>query len=499
MENILEMRQITKLYPGVVALDHVDFSLAKGEVHAIVGENGAGKSTLIKILAGATDYNEGSIFYDGELRNKYNPHEALNMGISVIYQEFNLINNMTIEENIFFGREVRKNGGKSRFLDKKEMYRRTKEVFDKLGLEIDPKAEVSSLNIGHQQLAEIAKAVAYDAKIIVMDEPSATLTNNELELLFKLIDKLKKEGTSIIYISHRMEEIFSIADRVTVLRDGKYIKTMDVKDTSTEELIKLMVGRELGGQYPARTSTAGETVLEAKNLKNSKVDDVSFYLKKGEILGLSGLVGAGRTEVGRIIAGADPYTGEIILNGKTIKLKSPKDAIRLGIALLPEDRKTQGVILRMPVDLNTSMAALDKISDGPWMDFKKEKELVEDYVRLLKIKTPSIKRMTGNLSGGNQQKVILAKWLASQVDIFIFDEPTRGIDVGAKKEVYELMSELVAQGKSIIMISSELPELIGMSDRAYVMYSGRIVAELSKEELDQERIITLASGIMTKE
>lgn len=499
MENILEMRQITKLYPGVVALDHVDFSLAKGEVHAIVGENGAGKSTLIKILAGATDYNEGSIFYDGELRNKYNPHEALNMGISVIYQEFNLINNMTIEENIFFGREVGKNGGKSRFLDKKEMYRRTKEVFDKLGLEIDPKAEVSSLNIGHQQLAEIAKAVAYDAKVIVMDEPSATLTNNELELLFKLIDKLKKEGTSIIYISHRMEEIFSIADRVTVLRDGKYIKTMNVKDTTTEELIKLMVGRELGGQYPVRTSTAGETVLEVKNLKNSKVDDVSFYLKKGEILGLSGLVGAGRTEVGRIIAGADSYTGEIILNGKSIKLKSPKDAIRQGIALLPEDRKTQGVILRMPVDLNTSMAALDKISDGPWMDFKKEKELVEDYVRLLNIKTPSIKRMAGNLSGGNQQKVILAKWLASKVDIFIFDEPTRGIDVGAKKEVYELMSELVSQGKSIIMISSELPELIGMSDRAYVMYSGRIVAELSKEELDQERIITLASGIMTKE
>lgn len=493
MDHILEMRNITKLYPGVVALNKVNFTLAKGEVHALVGENGAGKSTLIKILAGATDYDEGTITFDGEVQGRYTPHKALNMGISVIYQEFNLVNNMTIEENIFFGREIKKRN--SRFLDKKAMLEKTRRVFENLELDINPKAEVASLSVAYQQLAEIAKAIVYDAKIIVMDEPSATLTNNELEVLFRLIRKLKEKGTSIIYISHRMDEIFEIADTVTVFRDGMHIETKKVADTTPGELIRLMVGRELTNTYPVNCSKTEEIVLEARDLFNEKVKHANLYLKKGEILGISGLVGAGRTELARILFGADPYLGEIYVQGKCAKIRSPRDAIRHGIALLPEDRKKQGVILRMEVDLNASMAALNYVSDHGWIDFEKERELVSKYVHAMKIKTPSLKQKVGNLSGGNQQKVILAKWLASKSDIIIFDEPTRGIDVGAKAEIYELMSQLVKEGKSIIMISSELPELIGMSDRAYVMHEGRIVGELNKDEMDQERLLLMASNL----
>ena len=495
MDPILEMKQITKLYPGVVALDHVDFSLERGEVHALVGENGAGKSTLIKVLAGAIGCDEGTIVYNGSEYTKYTPNEALKMGISVIYQEFNLVRQMTVEENVFFGREIRKNNGKSIFLDKKAMRERTREVLESLDLDIDPQAEISSLNVGYQQLAEIAKAIVFDAKIIVMDEPSATLTDHELKILFSLIRKVREKGTSIIYISHRLEEIFEIADRVTVLRDGQYIATKKVSETTTEELIRLMVGRELGGTFPKSEPKNGEVILEASHLKNLKVKDVSIYLKKGEILGFSGLVGAGRTEVARILAGADPYVGEVKLYGKPVHFHSPKEAIAHGIALLPEDRKTQGVILQMGVDINTSMAALGKVSQKGWMDFKKEEELVEKYVEALKIKTPSIRQIVSNLSGGNQQKVILAKWLASEVDIFIFDEPTRGIDVGAKAEIYQIMHNLVENGKSIIMISSELPELIGMSDRVYVMHEGQLTGELQRYELDQARLLMLASGL----
>lgn len=495
MDNILEMRNITKLYPGVVALNNVDFTLTKGEVHALMGENGAGKSTLIKILAGATNYDSGTIMFDGRMLGKYNPHEALSMGISVIYQEINLVGNMTIEENIFFGREITKRDGKSFFLNKKAMTEKTAEVFKSIELDIDPKAKVSSLSVAYQQLVEIAKAIVYDAKVIVMDEPSATLTNNELDVLFKLIQRLKFNGTSIIYISHRMDEIFKIADTVTVFRDGTYIDTKKVRDTDQNELIRMMVGRELSGVYPVNAYSSNEIVLEGKALFNKKVKYANLSLKKGEILGISGLVGAGRTELARILFGADPYLGDIYVKGKHVKLRSPRDAIRQGIALLPEDRKTQGLILRMAVDINASMAALDYVSKNGWMDFAKEKEIIEQYIRAMKIKTPSLKQTVSHLSGGNQQKVILAKWLASKSDIIIFDEPTRGIDVGAKAEIYELMNRLVKEGKSIIMISSELPELIGMSDRVYIMHGGKIVGELEKEELDQERIMLIASNI----
>ncbi len=495
MENILQMEGITKLYPGVVALNNVNFTLAKGEVHALVGENGAGKSTLIKILAGATHCDSGTIVFDGKQLGKYDPHEALRMGISVIYQEINLVGNMTVEENIFFGRELTKRNGKSVFLNKKAMQEKTLQVFKSLELDIDPKAVVATLSVAYQQLVEIAKAVVYDAKIIVMDEPSATLTNNELEILFRLIEKLKSKGTSVIYISHRLEEIFAIADHVTVFRDGNYIDSLPIKDTNQNELIRMMVGRELSGSFPENKSSSDEIVLEGRDLFNGKVKHASIYLKKGEILGISGLVGAGRTELARILFGADPYLGDIIVKGKPAKIRSPRDAIKYGIALLPEDRKTQGLILRMEVDINASMAALDYVSKNGWMDFAAEKEMIKKYVEAMKIKTPSLKQTVSHLSGGNQQKVILAKWLASKSDILIFDEPTRGIDVGAKSEIYELMNQLVNEGKSIIMISSELPELIGMSDRVYVMHEGSIIGELSKEEIDQERILMMASNI----
>ena len=490
MNNILEMRNITKLYPGVIALNNVDFVLKRGEVHALLGENGAGKSTLVKILAGTVEKDSGTIWLGGECYDQYTPFEAIQMGISVIYQEFNLVSNMTIEENLFFGREIKKGP----FIDKKAMQNKTRQLFRELGLEIDPAKKISSLSVAYQQLTEIAKALIGNAKIIVMDEPSATLTNKELKILFKLIRRLKSEGISIVYISHRLEEIFEIADTMTVFRDGTLVGSKPIKDTNTRELIKMMVGRDLSDTYPVCSSTSEEIVLEARDLFNEKVKHASFYLKKGEILGISGLVGAGRTELARILFGADPYLGDIYVKGEKVKIKSPRDAVKYGISLLPEDRKSQGLILKMGIDVNVTMTCLKNVSHKGIIDPEKEIELIRQFVDALKIKTPSVKQTVNHLSGGNQQKVILAKWLACETDIIIFDEPTRGIDVGAKAEVYELMRELVGRGKSIIMISSELPELIGMSNRVIVMHEGVIVGELNKDELEQERLLEIASG-----
>lgn len=490
MDNILEMKNITKLYPGVIALNNVDFVLKKGEVHALLGENGAGKSTLIKILAGSVERDSGTIWLDGKTCERYTPHEAIGMGISVIYQEFNLVSNMTIEENLFFGREIKK----GIFIDKKAMQDKTRALFRELGIEIDPMQKTASLSVAYQQLTEIAKALISKAKIIVMDEPSATLTNKELQILFQLIRRLKAEGVSIIYISHRLEEVFEIADTMTVFRDGSMIATKPISQTNPRELIHMMVGRDLSDSYPDTSNISDEIVLEARDLFNEKVKHASFYLKKGEILGLSGLVGAGRTELARILFGADPYLGDIYVKGKKAKIRNPRDAVRLGISLLPEDRKTQGLILKMGIDVNITLTTLHSISKRGWIYSEKETELIHKYVETLKIKTPSMKQTVNHLSGGNQQKVILAKWLACETDIIIFDEPTRGIDVGAKTEVYELMHDLVMRGKSIIMISSELPELIGMSNRVIVMHEGVIVGELNKGELEQERLLEIASG-----
>ncbi len=488
-ENVLEMRKIVKRYPGVVALNGVDFMVKKGEGHALLGENGAGKSTLIKILAGSVQCDEGTICFDSKEYAGYTPFQALQMGISVIYQEFNLISKMSVEKNIFFGRELHK----QYFSDEKAMYNRTKEIFASLGVEIDPEENIANLSVAYQQLTEIAKAILYDAKIIVMDEPSATLTENELKNLFKLIKRLKEQGTTVIYISHRLEEIFEIADRLTVLRDGELVGTKAVADTNQEELIRMMVGRSLTGEYPENNSVQETCVLEVKNLTNSKIRGVSFALRKGEILGLTGLVGAGRTELVRALFGADEYEGEIFVEGKRVTIRSPLDAIRNGISLLPEDRKAQGVLLEMGVEFNASLPILPSIACFGFVNRVKERELVQKYVRAIRIKTPTLEQKVKNLSGGNQQKVIIAKWMLKNCSIFIFDEPTRGIDVGAKKEIYDLMNQLVKEGKSIIMVSSELPELLGMSDRVLVMAHGEITGELPKQQADQEKILAMSS------
>lgn len=488
--NLLEMKGITKIYPGVVALDRVDFSVERGEVHALLGENGAGKSTLIKILAGAVQRDEGEIWFDGKSYEQYSPNDAIQMGISVIYQEFNLVSKMSIEENVFFGKEYHK----GIFLDRNAMIKRTREVLKPLGANIDPREKVSNLNVAYQQLVEIAKAILNKAKLIVMDEPSAALCTRELEILFSLIRQFKKEGTSIIYISHRLEEVFEIADRVTVFRDGKYVDTKKVSQTNKDELIHMMVGRKLSGDYPKNDQMRKDVVLEVRGLTNQKLHDISFKLHRNEILGITGLTGAGQTELVRAIFGADSCLGDIYVNGKKAGIHSPQDAIRYGISYLPEDRKQDGILLEMSVRFNMSIASLKKYAIRGFVNPSKEKQAVNKYVDAIRIKTPSLEQKTKNLSGGNQQKAILGKWLACAADIIIFDEPTRGIDVGAKQEIYALMNKLVHEGKSIIIVSSELPELIGMSDRALVMYNGKITAELDKHELSQELILSKASS-----
>lgn len=488
-DNLLDMKGITKIYPGVVALDKVDFSVKRGEVHALLGENGAGKSTLIKILSGAVQRDEGEILFDGKSYDQYSPNDAIKMGISVIYQEFNLVSTMSIEENIFFGKEYHK----GIFLDKKAMIKRASEVFRPLGGDIDPREKVSNLNIAYQQLVEIAKAILNEAKLIIMDEPSAALCTRELEILFKLIRQFKKEGTSIIYISHRLDEVFEIADRVTVFRDGKFVDTKLVSKTTKDELIRLMVGRKLTNDYPSNDQKRDRVVLQVKGLTNNKLRNISFELRRNEILGITGLTGAGQTELVRAIFGADPYLGEIYINGEKADIHSPQDAIRYGISYLPEDRKQYGILLEMSVRFNMSIASVKNYARRGFVNPAKENETVQKYVDAIRIKTPGLEQKSKNLSGGNQQKVILGKWLACSSDIIIFDEPTRGIDVGAKQEIYTLMSKLVHEGKSIIIVSSELPELIGMSDRALVMYNGKITAELDKSELSQELILSKAS------
>jgi len=490
-EYILEMNNITKLYPGVVALDDVSLKVKKGSVHAIVGENGAGKSTLIKTLAGAIQPDGGHIVLEGERYDSFNPQQAIEKGIGVVYQEFNLIPQLTVTENIFFKRELKK----GIFLDAEKMNRLAKEKMDELGLDINIKKKVADLSVAYQQLVEITKIVSQDAKVIVMDEPSAPLTNQELAHLYRLINNLKEKGVTIIYISHRLEEIFEICDQVSVMRDGKHVITMEVKDTNQHELIAYMVGREMTDVYPKRESNIGETILKGEHLYNEKLRDVNFELKKGEVLGIAGLVGAGRTELARAIFGADHLIdGKIIYKGEEVNIKHPSQAIRMGIGLVPESRKEQGVLLHMSVEENICYADYPEYTRGIVLKEKELKASVSDYIEKLSIKTPSAKQLVQNLSGGNQQKVVVAKWLATHSDIIIFDEPTRGIDVGAKHEIYELVNELVAEGKSIIMISSEMPELIGMSDRMLVMCEGRMVGELAKDEFEQTKILELASG-----
>jgi ribose transport system ATP-binding protein len=488
------MRHISKQYPGVRALDDVSLTVWPGEVHALLGENGAGKSTLMKILAGAQPKDSGEILLQGRPVQIDSPQKAMDLGISIIYQEFNLVPYLSVGENIFLGREPR--AALPGFVDFKTLYRQAQEVIDRLGVRIDARTPINQLSIAQQQMVEIARATSRQARIIVMDEPSATLTEHELQSLFALIRQLKAEGVSIVYISHRLEEVFEVCDRATIMRDGHGIATEDVVNLTREQIIRLMVGRELKEAIPKVAAPQGPPALTIRHLERAGVlHDISFEVRQGEILGVAGLVGAGRTEMARAIFGADPITsGSIELFGKPVQIRSPQEAIRQGIGLVTEDRKQQGLVLGMAVRENNTLAHLDALSTLGFIRRGEERQVAEKYRTDLAIKTPSIEQTVQNLSGGNQQKVVLAKWLFTGSKVLLFDEPTRGIDVGAKSEIYKLMNELAAEGVAIVMISSELPEILGMSDRILVMHEGRITGELARAEATQEKIMHLATG-----
>lgn len=492
VEISLSVKDLVKTYPGVVALDHASIELRKGECLALLGENGAGKSTLIKSIAGAHQCDSGTITIFGEEFTEITPKKARELGIEVVYQEFNQMPTLTVAENIYLTEEH----GKKMLVDFKDFNRRAKELFDEMHLDLDPKARVRDLTNGYKQMVEIAKAISKPTtKILVLDEPTAPLTVDQVDILFKLVKQLKAKGISIIFISHRMPEIFELCDRVTVMRDGCTVQTLNVKDTNREELVSLMVGRKLNENYPSRTTPIGEELLRCEKLCGNGVENISFHVAKGEILGFAGLVGTGRTETLRLLYGADPIdSGEIYMDGKKIKIRSPKEALAKGIALLPEDRKLQGVLLKMTLKENINVSILKEQASGLVVSTKKEKETADKYISRLRIRTPSMLQFAKNLSGGNQQKVALAKCLAAHAKVLIMDEPTRGIDVGAKMEIYNLMRELSANGMAIIMISSEMDELLGMSDRVMVMSEGHLAGELSRDEFDQEKILDMASG-----
>lgn len=491
--DLLQMRKIRKTFPGAVALDNVDFDLRKGEVHVLLGENGAGKSTLMKILSGAYAKPEGRILLEGEEIEIHTPRHAQELGISTIYQELNLVPHLTAAENVFLGREPQWLPG---ILHQARLNRQARTLLDKVGAKIRATAPVRELGVGQQQMVEVAKALAFDAKIVIMDEPTSALTEPEIRQLFAVIRRLKARGVSIIYISHRLEELFEIGDRVTVLRDGKYIGTLNTVDTTRADLIRMMAGRELREHFPKQPVDLGEEILRVKNLSRAGIlRDVSFSLRRGEIVGIAGLMGSGRTELARAIFGADkPDTGDIVIHGAERAIKSPRHAIRAGLAFLTEDRKSQGLILTLSVAENISLATLPSFSRFGFLLRNRERQAAQRYIQELRIKTPGPARRVRLLSGGNQQKVVLSKWLCCHADIFIFDEPTRGIDVGAKVEIYQLINSLIARGAAIIMISSELPEIIGMSDRILVMHRGRIAAKLSAAGATQDRILSYALG-----
>ncbi len=489
--NVLVLRHITKKFAGVTALDDVSFTIKEGEVRALVGENGAGKSTLIKVITGAHEPDAGEIWYKDRQIQRNTPSLSKQLGISVIYQELNLIPQLTVAENLYFGRELKK----GLLLDRKKMLEETRRKIAEMGVDIDPMAKVRELTIAQQQIVEIIKAVSEDIHFLIMDEPTAPLTTNEIEKIFDIILRLKEREISILYISHRLDEIFNISDTVTILRDGKHIQTMNTSDADRGTLIKLMVGREVSNDYPARQTEIGSVVLEAEHITGKKTHDCSFQLHKGEILGLAGLVGAGRTELVRTLYGADRMLGgNVIVNGIQKQIKQTKDGINAGIGLITEDRKAQGLLLNKDIDFNITYASLRQICKMGVINRKKENELTKSHIRRLNIKCHSHCQISKTLSGGNQQKVVLAKWLSTNSDILVFDEPTRGIDVGAKREIYQIIRDLSEQGKAIIMISSEMVELIGMCDRVIVMRKGHIVGELSGKEITQESIMKMAAN-----
>jgi ribose transport system ATP-binding protein len=495
-EPLVLMEGIDKSFPGVRALENCRFELWPGEVHALVGENGAGKSTLMKVLTGVFQKDAGRIIYKGKEVKIPNPRVAQELGISIVHQELNLMPHLTVAQNIFIGREARRKG-LSLFLDEESMNERAQELLDLFHINIDPRIRVKELTVAKQQMVEIAKALSFNAEVLIMDEPTAALSEAEVEELFRILRKLKEKGMGIIYISHRLEELKEIADRVTVMRDGHYIGTLDIHEATIDKIINMMVGRNIY-ETSSREHIDKETevVLEVKNLNRGReIRDVSFKLKKGEILGLAGLVGAGRTEVARAIFGADSVeSGEVYVRGQRVRIKSPADAIRHGIAYLSEDRRRYGLMLGLSVEDNVVLPSMSEfLRFNFFVHRKKSKERCAEYVDKLRIKTPTLAQKVKNLSGGNQQKVIVAKWLLKNCEILIFDEPTRGIDVGAKSEIYKLLNELVEEGKSIIMISSELPEILRMSHRILVMCEGRITGEIDAREATEELVMKYAT------
>lgn len=494
-EYALEMQNISKTFPGVHALDDVNFSCIVGETHALVGENGAGKSTLIKIIAGVLEPDQGPCIIKvfGQEQSFKNPAQSQMLGISVIYQEFNLLPWLTVAENIYLGRLPSNRFG---VVNWRKVLEDARTSLDTLGIELDPRKKVIDLSVAEQQIVEIAKALSMKSRIIIMDEPSAVLAGHELENLFNILQAVKKQGVTVIYISHRLDEVFEIADRATVLKDGKLQGTLEIKEADKSTLIKMMIGRTLDEVFPTSENGVGKSVLTARNLSTGNLlRDVSFDLHKGEILGLAGLVGAGRTELARVLFGIEKLdSGEILIDGKLIRTYDPRRAVDLGIALVPEDRKTQGLVLSISIKKNVALPVLDNLTRWGLIDDRAENKLVNTHMKLLDIKAPSIMQEVQFLSGGNQQKVVLAKWLSTNPKVIILDEPTRGIDVGTKMEMYHIMRRLADQGTGIIMISSELPEIIGMSDRVLVMGNGTIAGELAAEDVTEERILRLAIG-----
>jgi len=496
-EYILEMENISKSFPGVHALNNVNLKVKKGTVHALMGENGAGKSTLMKILIGIYRPDHGIIKFKGKEMKFRSTYDALQVGISMIHQELSPVPYMTIAENIFLGRES--TYGKSFWINDKDMIDKTTKLLNQLKISLDPRMKMKELSTAYTQMVEIAKAISYNSELIIMDEPTSAITEREVEHLFEIIEWLKKKGVSIIYITHKMDEIFKIADEVTVLRDGNYIGTHSINEITKEKLIEMMVGREIKQLFPKEDTEIGEVLLEIKNFtREGKFYDINLKVHKGEILGIAGLMGAGRSEIMESLFGIKkPDKGEIYIRGKRVYINSPEDAIKHKLAFLTEDRKLTGLFLPLTVRDNIFISNINNYISKMLINSKKVNKDCQEQVKRLNIKTPSLDQIVNNLSGGNQQKVLIARWLLTNPDILILDEPTRGIDVGAKAEIHRMMSQLAKQGKAIIMISSELPEIIGMSDRILVMHEGRITGELKRNEATQERIISYATGIIS--
>ncbi len=492
MDNnyILTLKNITKEFPGVKALDDVTINIERGTIHGLVGENGAGKSTLIKVLAGIYQPNKGEIILDGKPCRFNSPIEARRAGISVVHQEIKLAEPLSVAENMFLGNVQLKNG----LVDWKGMRRRAREIVEDLGMDIDINAQVSSLTVAKKQIVEIMHAINNNSRILIMDEPSAVLTDRELEVMFRIVKQLRDEGITIIYISHRLDEIFGLCSNVSVLRDGWHIDTIPVASVDRQGLINMMVGREMGQEYPKEVGNVGGTILEVKNLSRGILQDISFEVKSGEVFGISGLVGAGRTELARAILGIDkPESGEVYVRGKKVHYRTFADAIRDGLGLIPEDRKLQGLVQIMSVKRNTTLVNMKRVLRAGVISSSLEEKLSKEYADKLHVVTPSMETEVQYLSGGNQQKVVIAKWLFQNSEILFLDEPTRGIDVGAKAEIYRLINRMAKEGKTIIMISSEMPELLGMCDRIMVMHEGHKMGELNAAEATQAKIMALCS------